>query len=264
MKKTIVSLMCCAFLSVAFFEIVSSNKTSEKHTYSLIGESVQEDNENLPEGYFEIEGKASYDHVYLNTISLEKTVLTKARIDKCQITISESPYKGGDTIPSNSSFNGVTYDSRIRINKYENSIIYGDLLDTTNIVFSIEDSPIPIDISSLSLQTKQGAERVPSTISKIVFEDGIIEMKALLENKGNLFSNDTIAATVKYKTVNLDGLFVKEEAVFQDPNGYFIQQIVYRNKNRYFKKTYISLLDEFGGFYKIQSDSQIAECLVCF
>ncbi|MCQ2799219.1 MAG: hypothetical protein MJ228_00435 [Bacilli bacterium] len=264
MKRTIASIASFVLLSAILISLTVPNDNKKQRAYSLAEDVDKSEIISVPEGYCSISSLSAFDRVYLDSITQTVNVLATTNIEKCQIYYPNSAYRGGDIISSGFTYGGVTYDSRIRVNKYADSIIYGDLLDTTTVECSIYDAPLPIDVSTILLKASITLNEIPSTVLSKDYSNGLIALKASLENKGDIFSNQMVAVELQYKTVSFDGVFVKKEAVFEDQAGTYIKQVVYYMKNEYYKKNYIKIIKSIPGYFGIQSDTNLVGKFVCY
>lgn len=263
MKKIFLSL---SYLLLLLFILVDLSGTAIRNEclYNVIESKREETNIVLPEGYYRIPTNSYFDNVYSETIPNESIDIASVKMDKCVLINDSLDYIGGDIIPEGFVDGGITYLSRIRVNKYENSLLLGDLIDTTFVEFTLTGFSFPIDISSLELSATFFEKRVTITDYNISYVDGFYQIKAFIKNNGLIFSNQYISLTSKYNSLPIDGLYVKKEAVQYDDEGTYIKQIIYYHKQQYFKKTRINIESEMGWYYKITSDSHITDCLICY
>ena len=261
MKKTIVSCLLMIFMGFLSIECLLL-PNSEK----VLGSIKEEENDifiDTPTDYFQISETSKIEHVYQNALPLQSRINSLTTIEKCEINV-DGNYSGGNIIPSNTTFNGITYNSRIRVNKYSNSTIYGDLLDKTYVSVTLLASQLPIDITTINLEARWMGKDVNICDYDIAYQSGMFKLTLNVENDGNIFSNQKVEVIASYKSIDLNGLLIKKDAVFKDATGNYIKQIVFFKKVQYFKKTYVEIVDDFSGYYKISSSEPLANVLVCY
>ena len=264
MKRLIVSLLCLASLSAMLVGLSSPNGVNDQHAFSLNTDKEEIEHTYIPEGYFDIPYRSHYGRIYKDSISEEKIVIARVKIEKCQINDPDAAYKGGDIIPGGFSKDGVTYASRIRVNKYEDSIIYGDLIDETTIEVNVHDALLPVDLSSISFKVDWRQKKLVSTLLSAEYSDRLFAMKASLENDGNIFANQTVEVSLSYRTVSFGGVFVKKAAVFEDSVGKYVKQISYYMKKEYYIKRYVTIVDEIPDYCNLGSDFDLVGKMVCY
>ena len=263
MKKTLVSLLYLLITVSLLFFFCTDSSIGNPDRYSVIN-SNEIPQDNKFDDLFELPLECQYETVYKNYLPFKFEKRCNTKVEKCSFVLNDYDCKGGDILSSGFCANGVTYQSKIRINQYDGHIVYGDLIDTTSISFYLDNVPIPLDIASLKIKTFFLEKEIEVKSIESKYNNGKFEVLAYIDNGGEIFLNQIINASISIKSCSLSGMYVYKKAIFSNYDELYLKQISYYQKKEYWKKIPIKVVDTIGNICKIESSENLENIMICY
>ena len=197
----------------------------------------------------------SEDYVYEDELLFSSFYMGNFDIPTATIDLSLSNYRTGDILKKGQVINEYVipydliiveiYDDHIVVNNLDETKVHLDFLPS----FKIEsDSNISINIRNprTSFNLFDCDFHFDSTIGKYS-----VEMK--VDNDGKYINHETVIVDVNY-IKHIDGLFVVNSYIYHDQLGDYVYKVIDIKGKDFYKKVYITVLENQGDFTKIEGD----------
>ena len=207
--------------------------------------------DDIGNGFEVLNDYKSKDAVYLNEINYSYYFYLNAIVNNEELPYFSKKIKSGDVYLKGTIIDNFTIPYTLRIIKITKDTILVENLEKTFLNFSIFPNFKIYDYSNFDfLDLSNEIEDYNIKFNK---ETGLYDFSVRVFNEGNLLNSSMVYLSVKYHEKR-DGLYVKDEYVFQDNIGFFVYKMFVMDKSKYYKKVYVNILDKYNGYYQVSGD----------
>lgn len=249
MKKFFFFFDFLLIICFSFYLVISYNNDKYLQTEGTII------TQNIDDDLVLLDDYKNKDIIYYNEIPYYHEFISQAIIENYELPFFSNSIKTGDIYLKDQVIGNFNIPYNLRVIKILDNTILVENLDNTIVNFTFLPKFKIKNYSNFKFSIKHLGEIIDIEDYEFKFnkDSGLYDATLKMVNNGIILNSATIRINLTYHEEQ-EGLFVDKSYLYRDNIGNFVYKSVNIRGVNYYKKVYVSILEEYDSYYKISGE----------